>query len=190
MCIPARLNFLYSKDVQPGCFFIYDFKHKVMSRSVVQWYVGKVRYQAAEKIKQMIEANEAECYMALHDDRQVLPGILFIRADYDRALSLPEACGAKITYLRDSATGKFQVIPDKALSDFRFLQDFADKTLVLSDADKLQGGPKVRIIRGEFTGIEGELYRIKGHKRVVVRLGGLVSVATAYVAKENMIQID
>ena len=155
-----------------------------MPRSSVQWHVGKVQYQTACKIKQFLEANGAECYMALRDDRQVLPGILFIRTDYTQALFLSKACGDKISYLRDSATGKFQVIPDKALADFRFLQEFADRTIVLPEPEKLQGGEKVRITRGEFAGIEGELYRIKGHKRVVVRLSGLVAVATTYVPRE------
>jgi hypothetical protein len=42
----------------------------------------------------------------------------------------------------------------------------------------------VRIIKGEFAGIERELYRIKRHKRVVVRLGREVSVATNYILRE------
>jgi transcription antitermination factor NusG len=127
--------------------------------------------------------------MALRADRQVLPGILFIRIDYTQALLLSKACGDKITYLRDSATGKFQVIEDKALADFRFLQDFADKTFVLPEPEKLQGGEKVRIVRGEFAGIEGEIYRIRGHKRVVVRLSGLAAVATTYVPREFLEKI-
>ena len=155
-----------------------------MPRSSVQWYVGKVRYQTVCKIKQFLETNGAECYMALQEGKQVLPGILFIRTDYTQALFLSKACGDKITYLRDSATGQFQMIPDKALADFRFLQDFAGKTLILPEPEKLQGGEKVRITHGEFAGIEGELHRIKGHKRVVVRLSGLVAVATTYVPRE------
>jgi len=153
-------------------------------RSRVQWHVGKVQYLTAGKIKQFLESNGAECYMALRDNRQVLPGILFIRTDYTQALALSKACGDKITYLRDSATGQFQVIPDKALADFQFLQEFADKTIVLPEPEKLHGGEKVRITRGEFAGIEGEIYRIRGHKRVVVRLSGLVAVATTYVPRE------
>ena len=37
------------------------------------------------------------------------------------------------------------------------------------------------VIKGEFAGIEGELIRIKGHKRVVVRLEGAFSLATTYI---------
>jgi transcription antitermination factor NusG len=145
-----------------------------------------VQYQTAGKIKQFLETNGAECYLALREERQVLPGILFVRTDYDHALSLSEACGGKITYLRDSATGKSQIIPDKEMADFRFLQDFADKTILLPNPEKLQGGERVRIIKGEFTGIEGEIYRIRGHKRVVVRLGELGAVAMEYVAREYL----
>ena len=160
-----------------------------MPRSCAQWYVAKVQYRTVSKIKHFLESNDAECYIALRDGKQVLPGILFIRTDYPKALSLAEACGGKITYLRDSATGKFQVILDKELADFRFLQEFADKTIILPNPEKLQGGERVRIIKGEFTGIEGEIYRIKGHKRVVVRLGGLASVATTYIARECLEKI-
>jgi transcription antitermination factor NusG len=119
-----------------------------------------------------------------------LPGILFIRTDYAQALVLSKACGDKISYLRDSATGEFQVIADKALSDFRFLQEFAGKTIVLAEPEKLRGGEKVRIVGGEFAGIEGEIYRIKGHKRVVVRLSGLGAVATTYVARELLERVE
>jgi hypothetical protein len=37
------------------------------------------------------------------------------------------------------------------------LQDFSDKTIVLPDPEKLQGGERVRVIKGEFAGVEGEL---------------------------------
>jgi transcription antitermination factor NusG len=71
-----------------------------------------------------------------------------------------------------------------------FLQDFSDKTFILPNPENLQGGEKVRVIKGEFAGIEGELYRIKGHKRVVVRLEGLASLAMGnYIAKECLERI-
>jgi hypothetical protein len=70
------------------------------------------------------------------------------------------------------------------------LQDFADKTILLTHPEDLQGGERVRVIAGEFAGIEGELYRIRGHKRVVVRLPGLASLALGnYIAKECLEKI-
>jgi transcription antitermination factor NusG len=54
----------------------------------------------------------------------------------------------------------------------------------------MKPGERVRVIKGEFEGIEGELIRIRGHKRVVVRIEGLFSVATgSYIAKECLEKI-
>jgi hypothetical protein len=73
------------------------------------------------------------------------------------------------------------------MKDFMFLQDFSDRIILLTHPEDLRGGDRVRVIGGEFAGIEGELYRIQGHRRVVVRLEGLVSVAMgSYIAKENL----
>jgi transcription antitermination factor NusG len=161
-----------------------------MKQSYVQWYVAKVKYQTERKIKQYLETKRIEHYIPMQDDKPVLPCLVFIRTDRDQALSLPTESGYMISYLYDPDTSRLQVIPDKQMQDFKFLQDFSDKTIVLPNPEKLQGGEKVRVIKGEFTGVEGELYRIKGHKRVVVKLGGLVSLATTYIPKECLERIE
>lgn len=61
-----------------------------------------------------------------------------------------------------------------------FLLDFSETTLRIENTH-LKQGARVRVIKGPFMGLEGELIRIKGHKRVVVRLEGLFSVATTYI---------
>jgi transcription antitermination factor NusG len=156
-----------------------------MKQSIVSWYAARVKYQTEKKIKQFLERKGIAHYIPFQEGKPVIPCVVFIRTDYERALSLPLECGCTIDYLYSSDTKKFQIIPEKQMQDFMFLQDFSDRTFILPDPENLQGGEKVRVIGGEFTGIEGELYRIKGHKRVVVRLEGLVSVAMgSYIAKE------
>ena len=56
--------------------------------------------------------------------------------------------------------------------------------------ENLKKGDKVRVIKGDFAGIEGELIRVKGHKRVVVRLEGVVSLATAYIPGSFLEKIE
>ena len=56
--------------------------------------------------------------------------------------------------------------------------------------EQLKKGDKVRVIKGDFAGIEGELIRVKGHKRVVVRLEGVVSLATAYIPGSFLEKIE
>jgi transcription antitermination factor NusG len=156
-----------------------------MKQSIVFWYVAKVKYRTEKKIKKYLEKENIEHYIPLQEEKPVIPCTVFVRTDYERALSLPGECGCTMDYLYNTDTKKFRIIPDKQMEDFMFLQDFSDKTILLTHPEDLLGGEKVRVIKGEFAGIEGEIYRIRGHKRVVVRLGGLAAVAMGnYIAKE------
>ena len=51
-------------------------------------------------------------------------------------------------------------------------------------------GDFVRIIEGSFKGIEGRVTKITGQKRIIVELPGLCSVATAYVPKAFLLQLE
>jgi transcription antitermination factor NusG len=155
-----------------------------MKQRIVHWYVAKVKYLTERKIKQYLEKQGIEHYIPFQDEKPLLPCLVFIRTDRVRALSLPVESGYTISYLYDPDTRRLQVIPDKQIRDFRFLQDFSGRTFRLPNPEKLQGGEKVRVIQGEFAGIEGEIYRIRGHKRVVVRLGDWASVALEYIPRE------
>jgi transcription antitermination factor NusG len=66
------------------------------------------------------------------------------------------------------------------MQDFMFVLDFSETTFIMENSN-LRRGDRVRVIKGEFTGVEGELVRVKGHKRVVIRMEGLFSVVTAYI---------
>jgi transcription antitermination factor NusG len=160
-----------------------------MKQRFVYWYVARVRYRTEKKIKQYLEKEGIEHYIPLQQEKPLLPCTVFIRTDYERALSLPVECGCMIDYLYNTDTKKLRVIPDGQIRDFMFLNNFSDKALVLDNPENLRGGEKVRVTGGEFAGIEGELYRIKGHKRVVVRLEGLASLATTYIPKEFLEKI-
>jgi transcription antitermination factor NusG len=162
---------------------------KVMKRSFVYWYAAKVKYLTERKIKHYLETKGIEHYIPLQDEKPVLPSLVFIRTDYNQALALPSESGYMISYFYNDNTNQLLVIPDQQMQNFMFLQQFSDKTIILPDPAKLRGGEKVRVIKGEFVGLEGELYRIKGHKRLVVKLGGLVSLATTYIPKEFLERI-
>jgi transcription antitermination factor NusG len=161
-----------------------------MKQRFVYWYVAKVRYRTEKKIKNYLEKEGIEHYIPLEEEKPLIPCTVFIRTDHERALSLPVECGCTIDYLYNSDTKKFQVIPDKQMQDFMLLQRFSDKMFILPHSETLKTGEKVRVIRGEFEGLEGELIRIKGHKRVVLKIEGVIAVATTYVPKENLEKIQ
>ena len=160
-----------------------------MKQRIVRWYAARVKYRTEKNIKQFLEEAGIEHYIPLQDGKPAIPSLIFVRTDYELALSLPSECGISISYLHDTATKGLQVIPDEQMRQFLFLQNFLDRTFFLPDPENLRGGERVKVTGGEFAGIEGELYRIKGHKRVVVKLGCSLAVATSYIAKENLEKI-
>jgi transcription antitermination factor NusG len=157
-----------------------------MKQRIVRWYAARVKYRTEKDIKHYLETAGIEHYIPLQDGKPSLPSLIFIRTDYERALSLPLECGFSISYLHDASSKGLQVIPDEQMRQFLFLQNFSERTLFLPNPENLQGGERVKVTGGEFAGVEGELYRIKGHKRVVVKLGNSLAVATSYIAKEHL----
>ena len=119
----------------------------------------------------------------------VIPNLVFIHTTLKTCMSLIQEYAFDMRYLRDRETGNLLIVPDKQMNDFMFLLDFS-KEMVEVVNENLKKGDKVRVIKGDFAGIEGELIRVKGHKRVVVRLEGVVSLATAYIPSSFLEKIE
>ena len=159
-------------------------------RIVRQWYAARVKHQTEKTIKQFLEESGIEHCIPMEDGKPTIPSLIFVRTDYERALSLRTESGMHISYIPDNINHSFLIIPDAEMERFIFLQQFAGKFYYQPNLINLQGGEKVRVIGGEYAGLEGEIYRLKGHKRVVVKLNKLVSVAmNEYIAKENLEKI-
>ena len=119
----------------------------------------------------------------------VIRNLIFVRATKQDACDLSNKYGVQLYYIKDFSTRSMLIVPDKQMNDFMFLLDFS-KEMVEVVNENLKKGDKVRVIKGDFAGIEGELIRVKGHKRVVVRLEGVVSLATAYIPSSFLEKIE
>ena len=158
------------------------------------WYAAKVKYRTEKDIRSFLEEerNDIKYFIPFKEvevkragrqmrlNKPVIPCLIFVYTDHNTALSLPQLSGYSITYIRNTSTNLIQAIPEKQMHDFMLVLDLAEKGSVLV-AENLKRGDKVRVVRGVFAGVEGELVRIKGHKRVVVHLDGVCSLATTYI---------
>ncbi|MDR0427246.1 MAG: UpxY family transcription antiterminator [Dysgonamonadaceae bacterium] len=166
------------------------------------WYAARVKYRTEHKIKAFLEEKEMKHFIPfrrvamerngkkIQKDKPVISCLIFVYTDYHTALSLPVESGFSITYIRNIETKKVQVIPDKQMQDFMLILDLSETGGIQILTQNLKRGDKVRVIKGVFTGVEGELVRIKGHKRVVVRLEGVFSLATTYIPSEYLELIE
>ena len=167
----------------------------------MNWYAAKVKYQTERKVKAWLDEQAIENFIPFHKvlierngrkikkEKPIVPGLLFIRTNYQTARTLPVESRVKMVYLRNLESHQLLIVPDKQMEDFMFLLDFSESAVRIEN-ENLKRGDRVRVIKGDFAGIEGELVRIKGHKRVVVRLEGLFSLATTYIPSAYLEKIE
>ena len=171
-----------------------------LSDNELHWYVANTCRQE-KKIKQRLDSMGIENFIPFQQiarkihgvdkliEVPVIPNLVFIHTTLKTCMSLIQEYAFDMRYLRDRETGNFLIVPDKQMNDFMFLLDFS-KEMVEVVNENLKKGDKVRVIKGDFAGIEGELIRVKGHKRVVVRLEEVVSLATAYIPSSFLEKIE
>ena len=171
-----------------------------LSDNELHWYVANTCRQE-KKIKQRLDSMGIENFIPFQQiarkihgvdkliEVPVIPNLVFIHTTLKTCMSLIQEYAFDMRYLRDRETGNFLIVPDKQMNDFMFLLDFS-KDMVEVVNENLKKGDKVRVIKGDFAGIEGELIRVKGHKRVVVRLEGVVSLAIAYIPGSRLEKIE
>ncbi|MDR0547657.1 MAG: UpxY family transcription antiterminator [Dysgonamonadaceae bacterium] len=163
------------------------------------WYAARVKYRAEKKLKSFLEKerNDIGFFIPFKtviseragerfpQEKPIIPCLVFVNTDYRTALLLPELSGLSVSYIKNLSTNHIRVIPDKQMQDFMRVLDLSEKGSILL-SENLKRGDKVRVIKGVFAGVEGELVRIKGHKRVVVNLEGVCSLATTYIPLEYL----
>ena len=80
------------------------------------------------------------------------------------------------------------VIPDKQMEDFRFLLDFSEEAVEMTN-ENIKAGDLVRVVKGSVRGMEGELIRHKGVTKVLVRIDmlgcAMVNIPASFVEKLN-----
>ncbi|WP_294601585.1 UpxY family transcription antiterminator [uncultured Bacteroides sp.] len=92
-----------------------------------------------------------------------------------------------ITQKTDSGR-KIIIVPGCQMQDFiRVAQKYEeDLTYYKPEEICLEKGQKVRVHGGAFDGVEGVLLKVKGKrsKRIVIKIPGIVAIATAYIEPE------
>ncbi|MDR1130683.1 MAG: UpxY family transcription antiterminator [Prevotellaceae bacterium] len=171
-----------------------------MDYNIEHWYAARVKYRTEKFIKKFLEEKEIKHFIPfrtvfrecrgkrIQREKPVISCLIFVNTDYATAISIPNESGFIVSYIYNNDTKRFQIIPDKQMQDFMFLVDYSESIMRIPNY-KLKKGDRVRVIKGDFIGIEGELIRVKGHKRVVVRLEGIFSVATTYIPGEYLEKI-
>lgn len=164
----------------------------MVAQNKLNWYAAYTRVNQELIIKKRLDELGVENYLPMQElvketskgrkkiQSVLVHGLIFIHTDRATSFSLINEYGMNICYLKDRGSRYSLVVADKQMEDFMFLLDFSTDGIEIINKD-LKRGDRVRVIKGPLVGLEGELLRLRGHKRVVVHLEGVVSIATSYI---------
>lgn len=155
----------------------------VIGRSVARskrWLVAIVRICHERKTSERLTKMGIENFLPIQQeirqwsdrrkvvDRVLLPMMLFVHVDpQEQKEVLTLAAVSRYMVLRGESTPA--VIPDQQMLRFKFMLDYSDEVVCMSESP-LSPGEKIRVIKGPLTGLEGELVNVNGKSKVVVRL--------------------
>ncbi len=170
-----------------------------MEPSNKQWFVAKTRANQEKAIKKRLEEMNVETYLPtrieirMRRDRRkkievtVIPNTLFICTDKKMALALPNHHGIQVKYMIDFMTKTLLVVPEKQMKNFMSVMGVSDESVQISNDLMFEKGDKIRIVEGAFCGVEGELIRVEGKDKVLVRLNNIIActieVPNSYLEK-------
>ncbi len=184
-------------DCQKKC----NFAH-VEVRTIVKkgredkvWYAIRVTYNRELKVKEDLDTRGITCFVPMQYRREERGGrmvkrlvpsvhnLIFVHitpsemVEYKRTTALP------IRYIMNRETGKPLTVPNHQMDSFIKVAGTHDEKLIYINPNPgdFSQGERVRIIGGAFAGAEGIFVRLKGDRRVLINIPGVVAVATTYV---------
>ena len=161
------------------------------------WYALKVFYNRVFDVERLLAQDGVKTYIPLRSTETTVGGrtirrrepavssLMFVRQAERAVLELMQRAKATspLMVYFDRETKKPAVIPDPEMEAFMLVTSTDDPGLeYLPEAPaELRRGDRVRVTEGVFKGAEGYIRRVKGNRRLIVSIEGVVAVATTYI---------
>lgn len=162
-----------------------------------QWFAIRVTYSREMALKEYLDRCRMESFIPMsykevikgeRKVRKLVPvihNLVFVRSTREKLDEIKRDISLKvpIRYIMDRETRRPLVVPDRQMHSFIAVAGAFDEQIVYLDPDDRlsAGGRSGAYRRGVFSGVEGIFIRIKGDRRVVVSIEGVMAVATAFV---------
>ena len=159
-----------------------------------KWFAARVRDKQEFFVRDRIEklkikdGLDMECYLPTkivvrqlkyrrkRVEIPVIKNLLFVRSTKQVAVDLANRYGVPLFYMKDLFTHGMLVVPDKQMDDFRFMLDLSPDG-VSFDNSSLVVGSKVKVVKGEFAGIEGKVGTESNRTYIVIRIQGVLTAS-------------
>lgn len=165
----------------------------------VCWHAVFTASRAEKKVWERLVGQGIECFLpvqtvlrqwAYRKAKVVVPviaGMIFVRVNRQERLAVLQTKGV-VAFLKLRGDAEVAVIPDKQMESFRFLLDFSEESVEMTN-ENIKEGDWIRVVKGPLRGMEGELVQLKGETKVLVRIDMLgcvmVNIPASFVERLN-----
>lgn len=154
----------------------------------IHWFAARTRVNQEINMRESLQKLEVTHFLPTHfvtriySDRRkrvevpVVNSLIFVKCTKQEAFALIKDYSLKISYIKDIVTGSLLVVPDKQMDSFMLAMQVMSE-LVHECDETLAKGDKVRVMKGDFAGFEGELARIGGRTHVILRIPQILTIS-------------
>ena len=127
-----------------------------------------------------------------HSGIKDLRSLLFVRCTAGQAATMGYELYGRVFFYRSADRRSLEPISDEEMETFLRLEPLHEEPVIyinVTDTALFEGQRK-RIKGGIFAGCEGVIKRIKGDRRLIIRISDTAAVATPYIPQELLEDID
>ena len=157
-----------------------------VGNSQLKWYAARIIRERAYVLKYL------DSLSVEHAGIADLKSLLFIHTTGDRIALICSELFDRVLFYRNAARTCLEPVPDSVMSSFLIMAPFHDEPVIYLAVDNPQlfEGPRKRVKSGVFAGCEGVIRRIKGNRRLIVRISDRAAIATPYIPHELLEDIQ
>ena len=115
-------------------------------------------------------------YRRKRSEVPVIRNLVFIHTTKQTACDLSNVYGVRLFYMKDLFTRSMLIVPDKQMSDFMFVMDLNPDGVSFDNAS-LVVGDRVRVVKGDLSGVEGEVAVESNKTYVVIRIKDILTAS-------------
>ncbi|MGM9804541.1 MAG: UpxY family transcription antiterminator [Muribaculaceae bacterium] len=160
------------------------------------WYAIRVTYNREMKVKKDLDDKGIENFVPMQytivntrDNRRIkklvpaIHNLIFIYTTQAEMVEYKANSGMPIRYIMNYEKKTPITVPNSQMSNFIAVAGNVNEQIIYLNCDTsdLHKGDRVRILGGVFEGAVGTLKRIRGDRRVVVTIPGVIAVATTHI---------
>lgn len=163
------------------------------------WHAVFTASRAEKRVRERLREAGVECFLPVQVvvrqwtyrkkkvEVPVIGGMIFVRVGRQEQVKVLQTKGV-VAFLRLKGEQGPAVIPDRQMEAFRFLLDFSDEAVEMTN-ESVEVGDLIQVAKGPLKGLEGELIKFQGKSKVAVRIGmlgcAMVDIPASFVEKVN-----